>query len=170
MSNLEKLAKIFNIDPNDDLTKLSIKQVSNDSKMLQTLIKLRKEKFAEISDFATHTGLTEDSIESFENEPVDFSLHFVRVYALGVEAEIAHHVSPISKRQCNELWDRDWARGANNVWSLHATKGGPTKSVTTTKSAGFTTFPMRGKTLTYPETKDAILFRQLLKEFPNPTS
>ncbi|QGU03085.1 hypothetical protein CKALI_11205 [Corynebacterium kalinowskii] len=92
MSIYESLANALNVDIESEQAMLALDQLNIDTVMLEQLISERKRLFPSLSEFAKTVGMDEESIETFEVDPLDFSLAFVRLYALGVRAKIEHNV------------------------------------------------------------------------------
>lgn len=93
MNNLsDSVTQMFGIESSDPDLHRAEKQLSNDVEMLETLISARESKYPAIDEFARISGIRRDYLERFEHDPVDFSLEFVRLYALSLGAEVTHSV------------------------------------------------------------------------------
>ena len=88
----DMLAQAFGVDLDDPVVELSWRQLNNDQKLLSILIQARRDHFPEIGSFAKEMGVELDILRKFENDPIDFSLDFIRIYALVVGAEVRHTV------------------------------------------------------------------------------
>ena len=100
MSIDQGLASAFGIDVEDPRVSLAVRQISNDEEFLSQLVDERKRKFPDLADFSHQTGIDLPTLGRFEHDPIDFTLDFIRLYALGVEAEITHTVhTSAAKRQ-----------------------------------------------------------------------
>ena len=93
MNSLDQLAQAMGVNVNDEPARLALRQIDNNSQMLSSLIKVRKAQFPVIEEFSAFTGIEVQALLSFENDPLDFTLAFVRLYALGIGEEITHHIS-----------------------------------------------------------------------------
>lgn len=92
MSIDQDLATGFGIDMDDPRVGLVVRQLENDDEFLSQLVDERKRKFPDLADFSSQTGIDLKMLGRFEHDPIDFTLDFIRLYALGVEAEITHTV------------------------------------------------------------------------------
>lgn len=101
-----QILEYFGLDSNDPDIKLAENQVNHDLSMLNQLITEREERFPSIDDFSTESGIDKETLEDFEHDPLDFTLEFVRLYALSVGAEIHHHVSTEEERLANDGWKK----------------------------------------------------------------
>ena len=82
---------------NNPSIELGVAQTARDFAMLEKLIDERKKRYPDISEFSGSLGVSEEKIEEFELAPDDFSVGFVRLYAIGVRAAIHHYVEPSPK-------------------------------------------------------------------------
>ncbi len=92
MRFLDDLASV-----SDPSIELGVAQTARDFAMLEKLIEERKKRYPDISEFSDSLGISEEKIEEFELAPDDFSVGFVRLYAIGVRAAIHHYVEPSPK-------------------------------------------------------------------------
>lgn len=88
----DSVTQMFGVKSTDPDLQLAEKQLDNDIEMLETLIAARESKYPVIDEFSKLSGIRRDYLESFEHDPVDFSLEFVRLYALSLGAEVTHSV------------------------------------------------------------------------------
>lgn len=77
---------------NNPSIELGIAQTARDFTMLERLIEERKKRYPDISEFSDSLGVSEEKIEEFELAPDDFSVGFVRLYAVGIRAAIHYCV------------------------------------------------------------------------------
>lgn len=79
-------------DASNSSIELGIAQTARDFAMLERLIEERKKRFPDLSEFSDSLGISEEKIEEFELAPDDFSVGFMRLYAIGVRAAIHYCV------------------------------------------------------------------------------
>lgn len=90
-----EISELLGIDPLSREVQLVRRQNRNDRTTLEQLISIRREKFPDASEFAELIGVSKESIESFEDFPLEASIKFVQFYALGVNVEISHELTDI---------------------------------------------------------------------------
>ena len=88
----DSVTQMFGVKSTDPDLQLAEKQLDNDIEMLETLISAHQDRHPVIGDFSRLSGIHQDDLERFEHDPVDFSLEFVRLYALSLGAEVTHSV------------------------------------------------------------------------------
>lgn len=101
-----QILEYFGLDSDDPDIKLAESQVNHDLSMLNQLITERENRFPSVDEFSAESGIDKATLEDFEHDPLDFTLEFVRLYALSVGAEIHHHVSTEEERLANDGWKK----------------------------------------------------------------
>lgn len=92
-----EISELLGIDPLSPEVQLVRRQNHNDDTTLEQLISIRREKFPDTSEFAELIGVSKESVESFEDCPLEASIKFVQFYALGVNVEISHELTDIDE-------------------------------------------------------------------------
>lgn len=134
-----QILEYFGLDSGDPELKLAESQVNHDLAMLNQLIAERESIFPSLDDFATESGIDKDTLDDFEHDPLDFTLEFIRLYALSVGAEVHHHVSTADDRKSHEGWKEYWLlmKSRGNVTSFSAANRHSVTSVEDWKNSKF---------------------------------
>ena len=71
---------------------IASRQIELDRCMLDELIHVRKYTHPDLRTFSEYIGLDYEDVLDFELDPMDHSLHFIRIYACGLGVTINHFV------------------------------------------------------------------------------
>lgn len=89
------IAELLGVDPSDPLAQLAGELVASDEKLLDQLVKVRRDRGLTQADVAARMGISQGAVARIESGGRNPHLSTLRRYAHAVRARVTHTVTPV---------------------------------------------------------------------------